>query len=107
MPIPRDIPIHKEIWPLEPNEVRTVIANPEARQCHRCPKDLGRAYIVFATQEYLCEECAEAWRRERRNARLRREREEKPCPVCERPYSRKRGAMYCSTACKQKAYRRR
>jgi hypothetical protein len=71
----------------------------------------GRRHYVmgdYVTRTYCCDRCQYAFYRKRRRQRSLEEREERHCSVCDKVLTDQRGdAVYCSSSCRQRAYRRR
>ena len=72
---------------------------------HRCLR-CGRPFYGAMARRYCTDECGELARRERRDRT--RDRIARPCDACGDTFTPPRSdGRYCSSACRQKAYRRR
>jgi hypothetical protein len=82
--------------------------------CDNCGRTVHDAAWRFSRRHrYCCEHCQFVDQSARLAAAARRHRAEargpsRPCAECGEPFEAKRGdARYCSSACRQKAYRKR
>lgn len=72
--------------------------------CHHCGSIF---YSVSKRAKYCCYRCSNDNYIAKRKERKALEKQ-KVCVVCNKPFvAKKKDAMYCSNACKQKAYRHR
>ena len=91
------------------------IQNPEARNCQRCGTHippLDPCHILHASNELICVDCIARYQRDRRNEREMRARVvlriNRECVICGNQFDPPRNdAKYCSSACRQAAYRQR
>jgi hypothetical protein len=92
------VPCVREKWPRAAFDFRTA--------CDSCSRTFYRPPGGLRRHEFCSDYCRDrvrsAARREARHARMQH-----TCAVCGRPFTGRRDARVCSSACRQRAYRRR